>query len=106
ATPHSSHADLVIRALKSRKNIFVEKPLAINIEELRLIIETRKNYSQPLMVGFNRRFAAVSERIKKEFVNTGEPLMINIRVNAGFIPKDNWLQQKDVGAGRIIGEMC
>jgi predicted dehydrogenase len=58
------------------------------------------------MVGFNRRFAAVSERIKKEFANTGEPLMINIRVNAGFIPKDNWLQQKDVGAGRIIGEMC
>jgi predicted dehydrogenase/threonine dehydrogenase-like Zn-dependent dehydrogenase len=106
ATPHSSHADLVIRALKSRKNIFVEKPLAINIEELSLIIETRKNYPQSLMVGFNRRFAAVSERIKKEFANTGEPLMINIRVNAGFIPKDNWLQQKDVGAGRIIGEMC
>ncbi len=106
ATPHSSHADLVIQALKAKKNVFVEKPLAINTEELGMIIETREKCTQPLMVGFNRRFAPVSERIKKEFLNTGEPMVINIRINAGFIPKDNWLQQKDIGAGRIIGEMC
>lgn len=106
ATPHSSHASLVIESLKANKNVFVEKPLAINTAELELIIETRKKHTQPLMVGFNRRFAAVSESIKKEFLNTGEPMVINIRINAGFIPKDNWLQQKDTGAGRIIGEMC
>ena len=106
ATPHSSHADLVIRSLAANKNIFVEKPLAVNIEELNSVIEIKKKHTQPLMVGFNRRFAPVSERIKKEFNNSGEPMVINIRINAGFIPKDNWLQQKDIGAGRIIGEMC
>ena len=106
ATPHSSHASLVIESSKAGKNVFVEKPLAINIEELDLVIETKKKHTQPLMVGFNRRFAPVSESIKKEFHNTGEPMVINIRINAGFIPKDNWLQQKDTGAGRIIGEMC
>ncbi len=106
ATPHSSHAGLVIESLKAGKNVFVEKPLAINIEELNQVIETKKKNTQPLMVGFNRRFAPVSETIKKEFQNTGEPMVINIRINAGFIPKDNWLQQKDTGAGRIIGEMC
>lgn len=106
ATPHSSHAGLVIESLKAGKNVFVEKPLAINIEELDQVIETKKKHTQPLMVGFNRRFAPVSEIIKKEFQNTGEPMVINIRINAGFIPKDNWLQQKDTGAGRIIGEMC
>ncbi len=106
ATPHSSHAGLVIDALKAKKNVFVEKPLAVNIEELDAIIETVKKHTQPLMVGFNRRFAPVSEAIKKEFLNAGEPMVINIRINAGFIPKDNWLQQKDTGAGRIIGEIC
>lgn len=106
ATPHSSHASLVIESLKANKNVFVEKPLAINIEELESVIKTKKEHIQPLMVGFNRRFAPVSENIKKEFHNIGEPLVINIRINAGFIPKDNWLQQKDIGAGRLIGEMC
>jgi polar amino acid transport system substrate-binding protein len=106
ATPHSSHAGLVIESLKANKNVFVEKPLAINLEELETVIETKKKHTQPLMVGFNRRFAPVSESIKKEFHNIGEPLVVNIRINAGFIPKDNWLQQKDTGAGRIIGEMC
>ena len=106
ATPHSSHAVHVLESLKAGKNVFVEKPLAINIEELDLIIEAKKNYKQPLMVGFNRRFAPISGNIKKEFQNTGEPMLINIRINAGFIPKDNWIQQKDIGAGRIIGEMC
>jgi predicted dehydrogenase/threonine dehydrogenase-like Zn-dependent dehydrogenase len=106
ATPHSSHASLVIESLKADKNVFVEKPLAINTEELQSVIETKKKHDHPLMVGFNRRFAPVSESIKKEFHNIGEPLVINIRINAGFIPKDNWLQQKDTGAGRLIGEMC
>lgn len=106
ATPHSSHASLVIRSLEARKNVFVEKPLAINTGELISVIETKRKFTQPLMVGFNRRFAPVSVRIKNEFQNTGEPMVVNMRINAGFIPKDNWLQQKDIGAGRIIGEMC
>jgi len=106
ATPHSSHAGLVIKALEANKNVFVEKPLAVNMEELKAVIETKKKHTQPLMVGFNRRFAPVCESVKSEFHNTGEPMLINIRINAGFIPKDNWLQQKDIGAGRIIGEMC
>jgi len=106
ATPHSSHADLVIKSLDAQKAVFVEKPLAVNAEELGAVIEAYKKSKQPLMVGFNRRFAPVSGTLKKEFLNTGEPMVVNIRINAGFIPKDNWLQQKDIGAGRIIGEMC
>lgn len=97
---------MVIKSLEAGKNVFVEKPLAINVAELEAVIETVKKHVKPLMVGFNRRFAPVSEKIKSEFQNAGEPMLINIRINAGFIPKDNWLQQKHIGAGRIIGEMC
>lgn len=106
ATPHASHASLVMQALSAGKKVFVEKPLAVNEEELVKVMQTCKAHTQPLMVGFNRRFAPVSTAIKKEFSNTGEPMVVNIRVNAGFIPKDNWVQQKGVGDGRIIGEMC
>ena len=106
ATPHNSHAELTIQSLQAGKAVFVEKPLAINTDQLQEVIETKKKHNYPLMVGFNRRFAPVSIQVKKEFASAGEPIVMNMRINAGMIPKDNWLQQKDVGAGRIIGEMC
>jgi polar amino acid transport system substrate-binding protein len=106
ATPHNSHADLTIRALKAKKNVYVEKPLAMNMDELNEVIENKKKYSQTLMVGFNRRFAPICEQIKKEFMSADEPLVINMRINAGFIPKEHWIQQKNTGGGRIVGEMC
>ena len=106
ATPHSSHASHVIKGLQAGKNVFVEKPLAMNEAELKEIIATKKDYNSNLMIGFNRRFAPICVAIKKEFANVGEPLVINIRVNAGFIPKEHWTQIAEIGGGRIIGEMC
>lgn len=106
ATPHTLHAGQVADALKSGKNVFVEKPLATDLNGLLEIIETKKKNSKPLMVGYNRRFAPNAEAIKKEFSNAGGPLVINIRVNAGFIPKDHWTQLEEIGGGRIIGEVC
>lgn len=106
ATPHTFHSGQVVDALKARKNVFVEKPLASDLKGLIEIIETYNKYTKPVMVGFNRRFAPGAEAIKKEFSNTGGPLIINIRVNAGFIPKDHWTQLEELGRGRIIGEAC
>lgn len=106
ATPHSSHADLVIKSLNAQKSVFVEKPLAISEEDLQKVIEAKTSNNFSLMVGFNRRFAPVCIELKSEFGNTGEPFVINIRVNAGFISKDHWTQIPEIGAGRIIGEMC
>ncbi len=106
ATPHSSHAGQVIESLKAGKNVFVEKPLATTQGELEAIINTKAKHDIPLMVGFNRRFSPIAVAIKKEFENVGEPLVVNIRVNAGFISKEHWTQHPEIGAGRIIGEMC
>lgn len=106
ATPHSSHANFVIRSLNAKKNVFVEKPLAINPEQLAAIIKARQNTNALLMVGFNRRFAPISKEIKKEFVTASTQMIINIRINAGAIPRDHWIQQPHIGGGRIIGEIC
>jgi hypothetical protein len=101
ATPHSSHADLVVKALERGKNVFVEKPLAINRDQLDEVIDARIRYPKPLMVGFNRRFAPVTEMLKAQFKDISEPLVINIRVNAGLIPKDHWIQNPEIGGGKI-----
>ena len=106
ATPHNSHAAYTNEALKQNKHVFVEKPIAMNLEELEMVKKTYEKQNSLLMVGFNRRFAEVSKAIKKEIENNGEPKVVNIRVNAGFIPKDHWTQMESLGGGRIIGEMC
>ncbi len=109
ATRHDSHAEYVMRSLKAGKNVFVEKPLCMTEEELEEIAGIYKSASgggaPRLMVGFNRRFAPHVRSIKKEFTDK-LPKSINYRINAGAIPADHWIQDREIGGGRIIGEVC
>jgi polar amino acid transport system substrate-binding protein len=106
ATQHDTHAEYTLEALKAKKKVFVEKPLAMNMDELEKIVKTYSELENPfLMVGFNRRFADVCVEGKKEFAGIGEPLVMNFRVNGGNIPKTHWIQN-EAGGGRIIGEVC
>jgi predicted dehydrogenase/threonine dehydrogenase-like Zn-dependent dehydrogenase len=108
---HDSHAQYVIAALSNHKPVFVEKPLATNreqLEEIRCAYQAEKETNQApfLMVGFNRRFAPFTEKLKQFFTGRQEPMMVHVRVNGGYIPHDHWVQQNTSGAGRIIGEFC
>lgn len=105
ATRHDSHAGYVCEALKARKNVFVEKPLCLDIEELKEIISSCHSESI-LMVGFNRRFSPLSALLKEELNKFTGPLVMDFRINAGYVPKQHWTQDEQAGGGRIIGEVC
>ena len=110
-TQHNSHARFVSQALSEGKNVFVEKPLAINVEQLE---EVKKAYASQLeegkgarvMVGFNRRFAPQVQKMKELVSAVSEPKSFIMTMNAGSIPADHWTQDNEVGGGRIIGEAC
>jgi polar amino acid transport system substrate-binding protein len=106
-TRHNLHAEYVIKAIQQNKNVFVEKPLAMNIDELLAIKNAYEtsNYTGRLMVGFNRRFAPQVQKLKTLF-DKNQPKAINIRVNAGKVPKEHWVNDPKIGGGRIIGEGC
>lgn len=105
ATRHDSHRQYVKQALNAGKHVFVEKPLCLTIEELEEIENLYNNCdNQHLMVGFNRRFAPHSIELKKKLGNI--PISMIYRVNAGKIDKESWIQDKEIGGGRIIGEVC
>lgn len=106
ATPHNSHAKYTINALNENKNVFVEKPLAMTINELNDVKHAYQNSTGKLMVGYNRRFSSLATKIKDEIKSSLEPKVVNIRVNAGFLEKEHWIQNPNVGGGRIIGEIC
>ena len=103
---HDTHADLVIRALKAGKNVFVEKPLAINSAQLSAISKQLKNSQSLLTVGFNRRFAPLAQKLFDFYKDHAEPMHVHYRVNAGYIPLNHWTQDPTLGGGRIIGEAC
>lgn len=109
-TRHNQHAQMVIDALKCGKNVFVEKPLCMNEQELQQIkeayLEAQKKKPVRLMVGFNRRFSPLTQAAVEQLRKSNEPSSIIITVNSGFIPADHWTQDSETGGGRLIGEAC
>lgn len=111
ATRHNSHAYFVERVLSAGKNVFVEKPLALTVEEIEKI-ETvynqniQNNQYARVMVGFNRRFSPQVQKMKTLLDTVKEPKSFIMTMNAGAIPADHWTQDNAVGGGRIIGEAC
>ncbi len=107
ATRHNTHAKLILESLSADKNIFVEKPLALNSTELNQIISALKDSpKKQLMVGFNRRFSPHTVGIKKSIGEDTGPINIIANMNAGFIDKNHWVNDLKIGGGRIIGEAC
>ena len=106
ATRHESHARLVCEALRQGKHVFVEKPLALRLEDLTEMEALCAQGKSLLMVGFNRRFAPQVLKIKELLRGVSTQKAFVMTVNAGSIPSSHWTQDADLGGGRIVGEAC
>jgi predicted dehydrogenase/threonine dehydrogenase-like Zn-dependent dehydrogenase len=112
ATRHDTHALLVSQALAHDKHVFVEKPLALNHDQLSLVesachgFQARNQHLPRVMVGFNRRFSPHVQRLLPVLRKSTAPKSFVITVNAGTLPLDHWTQDPAVGGGRLVGEGC
>jgi predicted dehydrogenase/threonine dehydrogenase-like Zn-dependent dehydrogenase len=106
-TRHNTHAELVNKALHAGKHVFVEKPLAINSDQLSVISDQLLITDNCLLTtGFNRRFAPLAKQLASHFAHRTEAMYVHYRINAGFIPLNHWTHDPEQGGGRIIGEGC
>lgn len=104
-TRHDSHADYALAALKARKHVWVEKPLALSLDQLHALRREHASSGVHLAVGFNRRFSPLSGMLRAT-IAPGSPVMIAYRVNAGHLPPEHWTQDAATGGGRLLGEGC
>ena len=103
ATRHDLHGPIVCEALRSGKTIFCEKPLCLHEEQLDEIIKMINETGKPrLMVGFNRRFAPFAAATQK----LAPPVVMRYRVSVQPLPREHWLNDPEIGGGRVIGEVC
>lgn len=107
-TRHDQHAKFVIEALENGKHVFVEKPLALNEADVQKIAEAyaAQKGTCSVTVGYNRRFSVFSQKAKALIGDDTSDLNMCMTVNAGYIPADVWVQDMQIGGGRIIGEAC
>lgn len=105
-TRHNLHGSIAAEALLAGKHVLVEKPLAMNSEELERISQALHESGKCLAVGFNRRYSSLSIKAKEIIQKNASPAFINYRINAGYIPDSHWTQDPVEGGGRIIGEVC
>ncbi len=103
-TQHFNHADLVIKAINAGKAVYVEKPLAIDVDSITRIEEAMYNAEDPkIFLGFNRRFSGASQFIKEK-LNIYPANAINFRFSVPKLERDHWTNIKEIGGGRIVGE--
>jgi predicted dehydrogenase len=106
ATRHNLHAELARRALDAGRDVFVEKPLALQSQDLDDVISAAGLAGGRLVVGFNRRFSPLAQKAKEFFSGRQSPLSITYRVSAARLPQSHWIRDPRQGGGRIVGEVC
>ena len=105
-TRNDLHAPMAVEALHAGKDVFVEKPLATDIDELRRVVEAQNETGRQVRVGFNRRHSPLALRMKAFFGNRTTPAILHYRVNAGQIPSEHWVHDDEQGGGMLISECC
>jgi predicted dehydrogenase len=104
-TRHSSHAELTRRALLAGKAVFVEKPLALNEDELAgVLAAVEESGNDRLQVGFNRRFAPLLHQARERLGKRIGPASVRYLINAGRLEHGSWYARQDTEGSRFAGE--
>jgi predicted dehydrogenase/threonine dehydrogenase-like Zn-dependent dehydrogenase len=106
ATRHDSHAELAVRALRSGKAVWLEKPVGLTPEQVDEVVAVARETGGFLAVGYNRRFSPHARAVRDAFAARAGSLAIRYTVAAGPTPAGSWITDPAVGGGRIVGELC
>ncbi len=105
ASNHSTHVEYAVEALQAGKNVHIEKPHVVNIDQLIRLCRAIQASSGKVALGFNRPMSRTGIAIKKYLDSQDGPTMLNWFVAGHKIAPDHWYFREEEG-GRILGNLC
>ncbi len=101
---HATHTQYAINFLKYGCDVFIEKPISINIDQLNALSDTVRKTNQKIYVGYNRPHSPAIKIIKDNFIDNGEPFTLSCFITGHFIPEDHWYRDPLEGT-RIVSNV-
>lgn len=99
---HVTHTPYAIQALSANKDVFIEKPIAINIGQYIDLVKNVRASNNYVYAGYNRPFSSAIELIKP-YVNDSS-ITLNCFVLGHKLPSDHWYRKSSEGS-RIVGNL-
>lgn len=104
ASNHASHADYAIAGLRAGKCVYVEKPIAVDLDQLARLRREALDHPDRLYCGYNRPFSRAVELLRAELPQGDGPMTLSCFVAAQVIPEDHWYRDPREGT-RVCGNL-
>lgn len=105
ASNHSSHTEYAIQALQAGKSVYIEKPHAVSMEQLRRLLAAYEASPGQMYLGYNRPGSRFGQLITAHMAQESGPSVINWFVAGHEIDPDHWYFRPEEG-GRVLGNLC
>lgn len=106
ASNHATHAEYAIRALAAGKDVHIEKPHVVSLDQLqRLVAAAQSSRGRIVSIGYNRPTSPFGERIRTLLAAEQGEIMQNWFVAGHEIAPDHWYFKPEEG-GRVLGNLC
>ena len=105
--PHFLHAPIVLAAAKAGKHVLLEKPMAMNLDEARQMVDAATKAGKVFMVAQNQRYLPEHAQIREHLSNGVIGRVIAARIDGNqFLsrayPKGHWLFSKALAGGGVV----
>lgn len=106
ATPHTSHVDYAVRAMKMGKSVLCEKPVGVSVNDVDTLIDVAKNENVYFCEAMWTWFSDVALTVKK-WVNDGEigdikDVVINYAFPGILMPKTSRVLTPETAGGALL----
>jgi myo-inositol 2-dehydrogenase/D-chiro-inositol 1-dehydrogenase len=102
--PNALHAEAATAALQSGKHLYLEKPLAINLDDGRQLLDTWRHSERVMMIGFNYRFNPLHQEVRRYLQAEKLGELIGVRSVFTTAPHrmPEWKQRRQSGGGALL----
>jgi len=101
---HASHTDYAIEYIKHGCDVFIEKPVSINLEQLDRLSSVVDASQCRVYVGYNRPHSEAVNLIRKHTESQDMPFTLSCFVSGHFIPEDHWYRKSSEGT-RVVANL-